>query len=52
MTAFGAEIAQRLGVECKEMSERAFEGPGSIVLDQVENRTHMIKAVLFATIGS
>jgi ornithine carbamoyltransferase len=47
----GAEIAQAFGITCMEVTEEAFEGPASIVFDQAENRMHMIKAILVATLG-
>jgi ornithine carbamoyltransferase len=50
-TNVGAEIGQRFGITCMEVTEDLFEGPASIVFDQAENRMHMIKAILVATLG-
>ena len=50
-TTVGAEIAQKFGIECMEVTEAVFEGASSIVFDQAENRMHTIKAILVATIG-
>lgn len=51
-TEVGAEIAQKFGIDCMEVTEEVFESPASIVFDQAENRMHTIKAVLVATLGS
>ena len=51
-TTVGAEIAQKFGITCMEVTEEVFEGPASIVFDQAENRMHTIKAVLVATLGA
>ena len=51
-TAVGADIAQKFGIECMEVTETVFEGASSIVFDQAENRMHTIKAILVATIGT
>jgi ornithine carbamoyltransferase len=51
-TKVGAEIAQAFGITCMEVTEEVFEGPASIVFDQAENRMHMIKAILVATLGA
>ncbi len=50
-TAVGADIAERFGIDCMEVTDEVFESPASIVFDQAENRMHTIKAVLVATIG-
>jgi ornithine carbamoyltransferase len=51
-TRIGAEIAHEFGIDCMEVTEEVFEGPASIVFDQAENRMHMIKAILVATLGA
>jgi ornithine carbamoyltransferase len=51
-TRVGAQIAQKFGIGCMEVTEDVFEGPASIVFDQAENRMHMIKAILVATLGA
>ncbi|WP_026868974.1 ornithine carbamoyltransferase [Inquilinus limosus] len=50
-TEVGAEIAERFGLDCMEVTDEVFESPASIVFDQAENRMHTIKAILVATIG-
>lgn len=51
-TKVGAQIAQEFGIDCMEVTEEVFESPASIVFDQAENRMHMIKAILVATLGA
>jgi len=50
-TEVGADIKQRFGIECMEVTDEVFESPASIVFDQAENRMHTIKAILVATIA-
>lgn len=50
-TEVGADIKQRFGIDCMEVTEEVFESPASIVFDQAENRMHTIKAILVATIA-
>ena len=50
-TTVGADIVERFGIDCMEVSDEVFELPASVVFDQAENRMHTIKAVLVATIG-
>lgn len=50
-TEVGADIAERFGLECMEVTDEVFESSASIVFDQAENRMHTIKAILVATIG-
>ena len=50
-TTIGKDIQQTYGIDAMEVTEEVFEGPGSIVFDQAENRMHTIKAVLVATLG-
>ncbi len=49
-TTVGAEMGQRFGLDCMEVTDEVFEGPQSIVFDEAENRMHTIKAVMAATL--
>src|SRR5690242_5792015 len=51
-TQVGKEIAQKFGMDALEVTEDVFESPASIVFDEAENRMHIIKAVMVATLGS
>lgn len=51
-TQVGAEIYEKFGIECMEVTDEVFESNHSIVFDQAENRMHTIKAILVATLGS
>jgi ornithine carbamoyltransferase len=51
-TKVGAEIFEKFGIDCMEVTEEVFESPASIVFDQAENRMHTIKAILVATLAS
>jgi ornithine carbamoyltransferase len=50
-TEVGADIAERFGIDCMEVTDEVFESSASIVFDQAENRMHTIKAILVATIA-
>ncbi|MDQ0391081.1 ornithine carbamoyltransferase [Labrys monachus] len=50
-TEVGEHIAKQYGVTEMEVTDEVFESHASIVFDQAENRMHMIKAILVATIG-
>ena len=50
-TEVGADMKDRYGIDCMEVTEEVFESPASIVFDQAENRMHTIKAILVATIA-
>ncbi len=50
-TEVGADIKDRYGIDCMEVTEEVFESSASIVFDQAENRMHTIKAILVATIA-
>ena len=49
-TTVGAEMGQRFGLDCMEVTDEVFESPQSIVFDEAENRMHTIKAVMAATL--
>ncbi len=49
-TTIGAQIGERFGIGCMEVTDEVFEGPQSIVFDEAENRMHTIKAVMAATL--
>ncbi|MCX7568233.1 ornithine carbamoyltransferase [Sulfitobacter sp. F26169L] len=51
-TTMGKEIQRQFGINCMEVTDEVFESPASIVFDQAENRMHIIKAILVATLGS
>ncbi|MBR4808767.1 MAG: ornithine carbamoyltransferase [Bacteroidales bacterium] len=50
-TKAGEDVYQKFGLDGIEVTEEVFEGPGSIVFDEAENRMHTIKAVMVATLG-
>ncbi len=50
-TQVGEEVYRKFGLDGLEVTEEVFEGPGSIVFDQAENRLHTIKAVMVATLA-
>ena len=50
LTQTGAEICERFGLTCLEVTDEVFEGEQSIVFDEAENRMHTIKAVIAATL--
>ena len=49
-TTVGAQIYDKFGIDCMEVSDEVFEGEQSIVFDEAENRMHTIKAVMLATL--
>ena len=49
-TAIGAEIGEKFGIDCMEVTDEVFESEQSIVFDEAENRLHTIKAVMAATL--
>ncbi|ASJ72274.1 ornithine carbamoyltransferase [Granulosicoccus antarcticus] len=51
-TTVGAEMKEKFGIDCMEVTDEVFESEASIVFDQAENRMHTIKAVLVATLGA
>ena len=50
-TVIGAEIGEKFGIDCMEVTDEVFESPNSKVFDEAENRLHTIKAVLVATLS-
>ena len=49
-TVIGAQIGEKFGIDCMEVTDEVFESPQSIVFDEAENRMHTIKAVMAATL--
>ena len=49
-TTIGAQIYDKFGIDCMEVSDEVFESQQSIVFDEAENRMHTIKAVMAATL--
>ena len=49
-TTIGAQIHEKFGIDCMEVSDEVFESEASIVFDEAENRMHTIKAVMAATL--
>ena len=45
-TTIGAQIHDKFGIDCMEVSDEVFESEASIVFDEAENRMHTIKAVM------
>ena len=50
-TTIGAQIHEKFGIDCMEVSDEVFESEASIVFDEAENRMHTIKAVMAATLA-
>ena len=50
-TKVGRDVHEKFELDGVEVTEEVFEGPGSIVFDEAENRMHTIKAVMVATLG-
>jgi ornithine carbamoyltransferase len=51
-TEIGHRIYGRRGLDALEVTDEVFESPGSVAFDQAENRMHIIKALMVATIGT
>lgn len=49
-TSVGADIYEKFGIDCMEVTDEVFESNRSIVFDEAENRLHTIKAVMAATL--
>ena len=45
-TTIGAQIHEKFGIDCMEVTDEVFESDASIVFDEAENRLHTIKAVM------
>jgi len=45
-TTIGAQIHEKFGIDCMEVTDEVFESEQSIVFDEAENRMHTIKAVM------
>ena len=50
-TTIGQEIFEKFGISCMEVEDAVFESEKSIVFDEAENRMHIIKAVMAATLA-
>jgi ornithine carbamoyltransferase len=50
-TTIGAQIHEKFGIDCMEVTDEVFESAQSIVFDEAENRMHTIKAVMAATLA-
>ena len=50
-TSTGAEVYEKFGIDCMEVTDEVFESEASIVFDEAENRMHTIKAVMAATLA-
>ena len=51
-TAVGKEMGEKFGRDAMEVTDEVFTGPQSIVFQEAENRMHIIKAVMAATLGA
>ena len=49
-TTIGAQVFEKFGIDCMEVTDEVFESEASIVFDEAENRMHTIKAVMAATL--
>ena len=50
-TTIGAQIYEKFGIDCMEVTDEVFESEQSIVFDEAENRMHTIKAVMAASLA-
>ena len=50
-TKIGKEMGEKFGVQEMEVTDEVFESERSVVFDEAENRMHIIKAVMLATLG-
>ena len=50
-TTIGKQIYEKFGIDCMEVTDEVFESDRSIVFDEAENRMHIIKAVMAATLA-
>ena len=50
-TTIGAQIYEKFGIDCMEVTDEVFESAQSIVFDEAENRMHTIKAVMAASLA-
>jgi ornithine carbamoyltransferase len=51
-TEAGRLIHEQHGLDALEVTDEVFESEHSVVFDQAANRTHTIKALMLATLGS
>lgn len=52
LTAMGAMVKERYGLEAMEVTDEVFRSKNSLVFDEAENRMHTIKAVMCATLAT
>ena len=49
-TTIGEDVAEKFGIKEMEVTDEVFESRQSKVFDEAENRMHIIKAVMYATL--
>ena len=49
-TTIGKEVGEKYGLDALEVTDEVFESAQSVVFDEAENRLHINKAVMAATL--